>query len=60
MKKVFALMFVAGVMALASCKKAETTTEATDAPAVDTTATVAVDSAATTDSSAVAPADSAK
>jgi lipoprotein NlpI len=58
MKKVFALLFVAGVMTLAACsKKAEETTVET--PAVDTTATVAVDSTMATDSTAM-PADSAK
>jgi hypothetical protein len=53
MKKVFALLFVAGVVAFASCKKAETT-EATTETAVDTTAAMAADTTVADSSAAVA------
>jgi hypothetical protein len=58
MKKVFALLFVAGVLAFAACtKKAEETT--TVETPVDTTA-VAVDTTTAPIDTTVAPADSAK
>lgn len=60
MKKVFALLFVAGVMAFAACSKKTEEAAATEAPAVDTTATISVDSSAAVADSAAAPADSAK
>ncbi|MDX2195460.1 MAG: hypothetical protein NW207_03495 [Cytophagales bacterium] len=66
MKKTFALLFVAGVLAFASCqKKAEESTEAATAPteaaAVDTTSAMATDSAATgTDTTAAAAPAEAK
>ncbi|TAG57142.1 MAG: hypothetical protein EAZ27_03440 [Cytophagales bacterium] len=62
MKKVFALSIVAGALALASCKKAETasTEAAGDVVAtVDSAANAVVDSAAAVVDSAAAVVDSA-
>ncbi len=53
MKKVFALLFVAGMFTLASCESKKTE------EAVDSTAAVVVDSAATVVDSAAAVVDSA-
>lgn len=54
MKKVFALLMVAGVFALASCGKKEEAAQ-TETPATEAAAPVATDSAANT----AAPTDSA-
>lgn len=69
MKKVFALLMIAGVFAMASCGKKEQAAEATvdstaateaAAPAVDSAAAPAGDStAAATDTAAAAPAPAA-
>ncbi len=57
MKKVFALLFVAGIISMTSCGKKEEATETT----VDSTATVETAPAepVMADSAAAAPADSA-
>ncbi|MFN0049418.1 MAG: hypothetical protein ACKVOU_09865 [Cytophagales bacterium] len=59
MKKVFALLFVAGVLAFAACTKKEETTTVVETPAVDT-AMVAMDSTMAPMDSTMVPADSAK
>jgi len=58
MKKVFALLFVAGVLTFACTKKEESST-VVETPSVDTTG-VSVDSSATPMDTTVAPADTAK
>ena len=46
MKKVFAVLFVAGVMTLAACSKKVEETTVNEAPAVDTTAVISTDTLA--------------
>ncbi len=62
MKKVFALLFVAGMFTLASCdsKKTEETVDSTAAAVVDSAATVVDSAAAVVDSAATAVVDSLK
>jgi hypothetical protein len=62
MKKVFALLFVAGMITLASCesKKAEETVDSTAAAVVDSASTVIDSAAAVVDSAATAVVDSVK
>jgi hypothetical protein len=62
MKKVFALLFVAGMFTLASCesKKAEETVDSVATEVVDSASTVVDSSAAVVDSAATAVVDSVK
>lgn len=46
MKKVFALLFVAGVMTLAACSKKVEETTVVETPAVDTTVVMTTDTLA--------------